>query len=164
MYSVSAKIDIAATPESVWQALMDFASYRNWHPFVEMDGTAVAGQTLRFVYRNDPQAATGIDSTALITRVEAPHHFALEFGVKGLAMLEEWYALERTAGGTSLTHGVNFRGIIPYLVVPFVRRLLRRKMAFPIQRLAQYLTPRRTKPKPDTFKTPRHRGHPLRRR
>lgn len=164
MFSVSAQIDIAATPERVWQSLMDFASYRDWHPFVEMEGAAVAGQTVGFVYRNDPQAATGLDSTALITRVEAPHYFALEFGIKALALIEEWYALERTAGGTSLTHGVNFRGIISYLVVPFVRKRLVRKMAFPIQKLGRYLMPKRTKPKPNTFENSRRRSHPLHRR
>lgn len=164
MFSASAQIDIAATPKRVWQALMDFPRYRDWHPFVEMEGTAVVGQTVGFIYRNDPQAAAGINSTALITRVEAPHYFALEFGVKGLAMMEEWYALEKTAGGTSLTHGTNFRGIIPYLVAPFVRKLLVRKMAFPIQKLGRYLMPKQTKPKPNTFKNPRHRSHPLHRR
>ena len=164
MLSSSSQIDIAATPERVWQALMDFPHYRDWHPFVEMDGPAVVGETVRFVYRNDPQAATGIDSTALISRVEAPHYFAIEFGVKGVAMLEEWYALEKTAGGTSLTHGANFRGIIPYLIVPFVRKLLVRKMAYPIQKLGQYLISKQAKPKPSAFKNSRRRSHPLHRR
>lgn len=64
----------------------------------------------------------------------------------------------------AMTHGVNFRGIIPYLVVPFTRKLLVRKMAFPIQKLGRYLMPKGIKPKPNTFKNRRHRSHPLHRR
>lgn len=44
MFSASAQIDIAATPKRGWQALMDFPRYRDWHPFVEMEGTAVVGK------------------------------------------------------------------------------------------------------------------------
>jgi len=44
---ISASIDIQASPEQVWAALVDFESYKTWNPFIqEGSGQVIAGSTL----------------------------------------------------------------------------------------------------------------------
>jgi hypothetical protein len=44
------EIEIDAPPEKVWQALVDFASYPDWNPFIrEVSGELAEGQSLRLV-------------------------------------------------------------------------------------------------------------------
>ncbi|MGI8647403.1 MAG: SRPBCC domain-containing protein [Acidimicrobiales bacterium] len=47
MRHISASIDIQASPEQVWAALVDFESYKTWNPFIqEGSGQVIAGSTL----------------------------------------------------------------------------------------------------------------------
>ena len=45
MRTMSAAIDIDATPAEVWAVLTDLSSYHEWNPlFVEADGTVAEGK------------------------------------------------------------------------------------------------------------------------
>jgi hypothetical protein len=47
MREISSSIDIAASPEQVWDVLTDFAGYNTWNPFIrEGAGEAVVGGEL----------------------------------------------------------------------------------------------------------------------
>lgn len=48
MLTLRTHIQIAATPERVWNILMDFPSHRQWNPFVRsLEGTSRVGETLK---------------------------------------------------------------------------------------------------------------------
>ena len=50
--TLQADIEIQATADQVWDALADFAAYRDWNPFiVEASGTALPGQRLKLRMR-----------------------------------------------------------------------------------------------------------------
>jgi len=44
---ISTSIDIACTPERVWDVLSDFSAYGEWSNFSRVDGTPVLGSKLR---------------------------------------------------------------------------------------------------------------------
>jgi hypothetical protein len=51
-------IEIDATPEAVWEVLVDFASYPDWNPFVRrIEGVPVRGERLRV--RIEPPGSRG---------------------------------------------------------------------------------------------------------
>lgn len=159
MFSVSAHLDIAAAPERVWRALIDFERYRAWHPFVDIEGVAGEGNKIEYFYRKDPAAPRNWSIDAMINRLEDQQHFAINFGIAGLCHIEQWYALEPIPIGTRLTHGGTFRGVVPFLAGRFVRKRMRPIYLLPLQRLARRLEPRPAAAKP----TPKLANKPVRR-
>ena len=137
MISVRAEVDIAVSPERVWRVLMDFAHYRNWHPYVEMEGTPALGAEVDFYFRNKPQAPRGWKIEARVTQLEPASNFAYRFGIAGLCMVEQWYALERIPDGTRVTHGSDFRGMMPMITGSLIRKRLLLLHKVPVERLAQ---------------------------
>lgn len=59
MLSVRAQVDIAVSPERVWRVLINFAHYRKWHPFVELEGSPSLGGDIDFYFRRNPKAPRG---------------------------------------------------------------------------------------------------------
>lgn len=135
MISLISHIDVPASPARVWQVLTNFAGYREWHPFVELEGEAVEGAKITFTHRN----ARGIRQAraeAELTRVTPAEHLALEIGLPRFGSIKEWYALEAVAGGTRLTHGVEFGGMLSFFA-RFIRKRLDGYFRAPIISLAR---------------------------
>lgn len=49
MRQINTTIDIAATPERVWQILTDFAAYPDWNPSMRPSGVPRAGERLHII-------------------------------------------------------------------------------------------------------------------
>ncbi|HEX2156760.1 MAG TPA: SRPBCC domain-containing protein, partial [Actinomycetes bacterium] len=57
--TLQAEIEIQASAEQVWEALTDFAAYRDWNPFiVQASGTARPGHRLELRMRLNDRTMT----------------------------------------------------------------------------------------------------------
>ena len=137
MFAVSSAIDIAVGPERVWRVLMDFANYRSWHPYVELEGSPVLGGGIDFYFRNNPDGPRGLKGSACVSQLEPDKRFGFKLGVPVLCMMEQWYALEATDGGTRVTYASNFHGALPAIMGGLVRKKLLLLHRVPIERLAR---------------------------
>lgn len=139
MTTISAQIVVLATPEAVWQVLTDIANYRAWHPFVELDCVIEAGNEIEYYLRTDPNKPRVAPVTATITQCDEPIRFSLQFGRRGVCMIDQWYALDEVPNRTRVTQASNFRGLLPLLAMPFVRKRLFGFLDAPVQGLARRL-------------------------
>ena len=117
------EIDIAATPQRVWQVLGDLAAYREWNPFiVEASGRLAAGD--RLTLRMQPVGGRAMTLRPTLARVDegALLRWTGRLGVPGLLDVDHRFVLEATGSGTHLTQEEDFRG----LLVPFVAGTLDR--------------------------------------
>ena len=55
MATIITEVDVAVPPDRVWQILMDFERYREWHPFIELKGVAVEGGEVAYTLRKNPR-------------------------------------------------------------------------------------------------------------
>lgn len=154
MISVHAQVDIAAPPERVWRVLMDFAHYRNWHPYVEMRGVPILGGEIDFSFRNKPATPGSWKTEVTVTQLEPPSNFAFKFGIAGLFTMEQWYSLEEIPDGTRVTHGSNYGGFLLAIPGNFIRKRLLSVHQVAIERLARgFVTSNKPKPQ-QAAKTP----------
>lgn len=147
MISVRAQVDIAVSPDRVWRVLMNFAHYRNWHPYVEMEGVPILDGDIDFSFRNKPAAPRGWKTKVTVTQLEPPSNFAFKFGISGLFTMEQWYSLEEIPDGTRVTHGSNYRGFLPFIAGKLIRKRLLLIHEVAIERLARGFV-NSNKPKP----------------
>ncbi|MEL6720409.1 MAG: SRPBCC domain-containing protein [Bacteroidota bacterium] len=111
-------IKIEATPEQVWQQLLDFESYSEWNPFItEISGSAVVGERIKI-------NAGGMKFTPVVLANRKNEEFrwlgSLLF--KGLFDGEHRFLLEEDqTGNTILHHSEKFKGL---LVPVFKKKLL----------------------------------------
>lgn len=115
MTEIVSSVEVNAAPARVWQVLTDFRNYRDWHPYIELDGIAEEGTQVAYAIRRTPKSSRLIRSEATITRLEPALHLRFKLGITGLTWMEEWYALESAGNGTLLTHGVEFRGLLSFI-------------------------------------------------
>ena len=124
MRTIHTTIDIDASPEAVWDVLVDFPSHATWNPFfASVEGEAEVGATLRIVARKD-DGSEGIGFRPVVLDA-APGRRLRWKGkllVRGLFDGTHDFRLEALDGGrTRLHHGEEFRG----LFVPLFGRILR---------------------------------------
>ena len=155
MVEIISHVEVNAPPERVWQLLMDFEHYPEWHPFVRLGGSAAEGAVISYANRWKPKSSRFVKSEATITRLDPNVHFGLKLGVPGLSWLDEWYALEATDSGTRLTHGVDTRGLLS-LFVRLNRKRLTLYFQFPILNIARRFA--KPAPKPAVPAKPVRKG------
>lgn len=122
MLTLRTEIQIAATPERVWNILMDFPAHAQWNPFVRsLEGTPLVGETLKVFIQ--PPGGRGMQFHPKVLAVET----AREFRWKGKLLLpglfdgEHLFLLERAPNGDVLfTQGEIFSGVL----VPMMKRSL----------------------------------------
>jgi hypothetical protein len=116
MRSISAAVDIAATPQQVWAVLADLDAYQEWNPFIQSaSGELTVGSrlTLRMV------PAHGRALTFRPKVLDAQPGVLLRWigrlFVPGIFDGTHQFALENHGGHTRLTQSEIFRG----LLIPF---------------------------------------------
>ena len=116
--TITTRIDIAADPHTVWAVLTDFASYVEWNPFMSRaEGTPEVGS--RLVIRLSPSGGRGMTfkPTVLVATPGRELRWLGKLGVGGLFDGEHFFVLDRdTDGGTRMTHGEKFSGILVSLM------------------------------------------------
>ena len=113
------EIEINATPDQVWEALMDFDSYSEWNPFVQSaSGNQVPGETLKIYIK--PPKGMGMTIKPKVKKVEPGSEFRWKgkMLISGLFDGEHIFELRPTDNGCHFTRREEFTGI---LVSPMLR-------------------------------------------
>lgn len=139
MIEVAADIVIGAAPDRVWRTLTDFARFRQWHPFLELEGVPEKGTKVHYWFRLKPDGPRQWDTTAWITELETQRALVLELGIPFLLRIEERFELSREANGTLLKHIARFRGLLPAMMPrKFIQRRAIHIYRTPIEWLQRY--------------------------
>ncbi|GAA5037462.1 hypothetical protein HNP84_003135 [Thermocatellispora tengchongensis] len=123
MRTIDTSIVIEAPPQAVWDVLADFAGYAEWNPFiVRAEGEAVAGSVLSLHIR--PPGGAGMTHHPTVLVAEPARHLRWlgKVAIPGLLAARHDFILEPHGQGTLVRHREVFTG----LLVPFLRRTLRR--------------------------------------
>jgi hypothetical protein len=122
MLTLRTEIQIAATPERVWNILMDFPNHGQWNPFVRsLEGAPLVGETLKVSIQ--PPGGRGMQFRPKVLAVEAAREFRWKgkLLITGLFDGEHFFRLDRMPNGTVLfTQGEIFSG----LLVPLMKKSL----------------------------------------
>ena len=113
MKRIETQIAIAAPPERVWAILTDFPAHASWNPFI----TAISGEPRqggRLAIRVEPPGGRGMNFRPRLLAVEPGRELRWlgRLFVPGLFDGEHYFLLEPAAGGTRLTHGEKFSGLL----------------------------------------------------
>jgi hypothetical protein len=116
-------VEIAASPEQVWQVLTDFDAYPEWNPFV----TSIAGQAqtgAQLVVRLQPPGGRGITMRPRVQAADRARRFSWigHLGVRGVFDGTHEFLLAGGDGSTTFTQRETFTGAL----VPLTGRLLAR--------------------------------------
>src|SRR5215469_12722668 len=126
MRSISATVDIAATPERVWAVLADLAAYPEWNPFIRSASGELA-KGARLTLRLVPPGGRPMTFRPTVLAVQ-PGELLRWIGrliVPGIFDGTHQFTLEDLGGTTHLTQSETFRG----LLVPFTRTTMTRTEA-----------------------------------
>lgn len=112
--TISTDVDIDAIPERVWEVLTDFASYRDWNPFMDrVEGDAQVGRKL--VVHMSPPGGRGMTfkPTVLVATPGQELRWLGKLAFGGLFDGEHSFVLSRQPDDTTrLTHSESFRGLL----------------------------------------------------
>ena len=118
MTDVLTSLTIAAPPERVWDVLTNFAAYPEWNSVISKARAELReGGKLRF--RIKIEATPEIGFSARIVRCEPGRELAWRGGaplLPALAWGEHYFRLSPCEGGTLLTHGERFGGLLALLL------------------------------------------------
>ncbi|MGA4727309.1 SRPBCC family protein [Micromonospora taraxaci] len=116
--TISTTIDIAASPQAVWEVLTDFAAYPDWNPFMRrIEGVPRVGSKL--VVHLSPPGGRGMTfkPTVLAANPGQELRWLGKLGVGGLFDGEHSFVLTANADGTThLVHGERFSGLLVALL------------------------------------------------
>jgi hypothetical protein len=134
------EIDVAATPERVWQVLTDFDAYSQWNPFMtEASGRPVLGERLTIRMQPDGGRAMTFRPTV---REAVPQRRLRWLGhllVPGIFDGEHSFTIEPLDDGTvRLVQREDFRGVL----VPLLARSLDRRTLPAFERMNRALKQR----------------------
>lgn len=112
--TISTTIDIAASPQAVWEVLTDFAAYQDWNPFMRrIEGAPQVGTKL--VVHMSPPGGRGMTfkPTVLTATPGQELRWLGKLGIGGLFDGEHSFVLTANADGTTrLTHSEHFSGVL----------------------------------------------------
>lgn len=119
MKSLRTEITIDASPEKVWNVLMDHPQYATWNPFItQVSGNAQEGQHLEVTISPDGQKPMKFTPEVLVNKDQLEFRWLGKLFVKGLADGEHYFQLEQTEDGkTRFVHGEHFTGLLAGVLV-----------------------------------------------
>lgn len=111
MKTISATIEIDATPAEVWAVLTDLASYPKWNPlFPEASGELAAGK--RITLRSRPSSGRPMTIRPKIVTVQPDVELRWISSLPGIIGGEHAFTLTPAGGGTRLQQSETFRGLL----------------------------------------------------
>jgi len=115
-------IVINASPDEVWKALTDFASYPDWNPFIRsIKGTPAPGNTVQVTLQPPNSKPILMKPRVLAFEEQKELRWVGSLGVPYIFDGEHVFRLqENTDGSTTLHHFERFRGIL----IPFLTTLI----------------------------------------
>ena len=111
MKEVRTEIELKASPERVWQTFTDFASFRDWNPFIkEAEGELKVGSKLRIVLQ--PPGGRRMEFRPEVLSVVANSEVSWRGRIPGVFTGEHRFTLERTSDhGTRFVQRSTFAGL-----------------------------------------------------
>ncbi len=119
--SIKTQVDIAARPEQVWLALMDFSSFPSWNPFIKsIKGVPRIGERLTVVIQ--PPGLSPQTFRPRVIAADTNKRFAWRgaLPIPGLFSGEHCFSLSLAQGGTRFIQSETFSG----LLLPFLKSAL----------------------------------------
>src|SRR6266702_3623228 len=121
MRTISATVDIAATPQQVWAVLTDLDSYPQWNPFIRSaSGQLTEGATLTLRLVPAQGRAMTFRPKVLAARPGVLLRWIGRLLLPGIFDGTHQFALEDLGGRTRLTQSETFRGVL----VPFTGKTI----------------------------------------
>ncbi|MEM8523865.1 MAG: SRPBCC domain-containing protein [Bacteroidota bacterium] len=112
-------IKIKATPQQVWQQLMDFESYSTWNPFItQISGQAAVGEQLKI-----NAGGMQFQPTVLVHEENRAFKWLGSLLFKGIFDGAHRFVLEEQSGATIFHHSEVFKG----LLVPVFKKKLKKE-------------------------------------
>lgn len=102
---------IAAPPKQVWEVLIDFAAYDQWHPYLTIDGRAKRFGWVSIASRKLASPDATARARAIILRLDAEKSFEYVTGNPFALLTKRWFHLQPHPSGTLLRHGIRFTGL-----------------------------------------------------
>jgi len=123
--------DIAASPKTVWQVLIELSRYADWHPTMSLDGAAPELKPgARLPLRLSGGTAGDQMFTAELTQVTPPHLLAWEGGVPDVFFGRHTFELQALPGdGTRFTDTERWSGAMAASVIAEQRAALEQEYA-----------------------------------
>ena len=112
MTSITASIDIAATPAAVWKVLMDWKAYSEWNPtLVAIEGQQRKGSTIT-VSTASPVGTLAI--SAVVTRIVINSSITWQSKMKLSGLFDRDHIIELSPdpAGVRVTQTQTFSGIL----------------------------------------------------
>ena len=121
MKKIKTEIIINASPEKVWNELLNFSAYSEWNPFILIEGEAVEGSRLKNTMTLEGQKPQVFKPQVLEVDENKAFRWEGHLLVKGLFDGEHYFLLEDIGNGTTrFIHGENFRGILSGLIMKMI--------------------------------------------
>jgi len=130
---IHTEIDIDASPDAVWEVLVDFASYPEWNPMVrKAEGEVRVGARLSLHYEPEGQKKRNFRPVLRVVEPGRELRWTGKPEVRHLFESEHIYILTETLPGkTHLDHDMIFWG----LLIPPVKNILEKATRQPFNNL-----------------------------
>jgi hypothetical protein len=121
MRTISASVDISASPQEVWAVLADLQSYGEWNPFIQSaSGQLAEGATLTLRMVTSQGRAMTFRPRVLVAKPAAMLRWIGRLIIPGIFDGTHQFALEDLGGQTRVTQSETFRGIL----IPFTGKII----------------------------------------
>ena len=122
MHHLQTEILIDATPQAIWNVLMDFESYPGWNPFIiSIEGRAQVGQSITARLQPPGQKVSTFSPTVQVVEPQKEFRWEGKLFIKGLFDGQHYFQMEPVGENqTRFIHGEYFKGL---LVRPLMRMI-----------------------------------------
>lgn len=135
MFIVENSVRLPAPLPRVWRAISEVDRFRFWHGLVAMKADPDNPRKIVVNFRKHPRIASDAD----IVRFEPPAVFAWRMAMKPLFEWQEEFHLERSPAGTQLTHRVQIRGWLSFIMRFVSKEKMRQSLETSDRSLGRYL-------------------------
>jgi uncharacterized protein YndB with AHSA1/START domain len=115
MLTVEHDIALLARPGAVWRVLTNFEGYRNWHPYIRLDGEPVADSAIDYIFTSKLIGRRAVPMPARVTKLDPEHVLSWRMRFRPWLEQEETYLLKPHPLGTLLVHRLVYRGLLSSL-------------------------------------------------
>ena len=122
MHHLETEILIEATPQELWNVLMDFESYPDWNPFItSIEGNVQVGQSITVFLQPPGQKVSTFSPKVLVVNPQKEFRWEGKLLIKGLFDGQHYFQIEPVGDNqTRFIHGEYFKGL---LVAPLMRMI-----------------------------------------
>jgi len=122
MRNLETDVTISASPEVVWDILMDHEAYPEWNPFIiQISGPTQPGENLTVNLKQPDGKSMEFKPLVLANEREKEFRWIGKLFVKGIFDGEHYFLLESAGPNEShFTQGENFTGILSGLMMKMI--------------------------------------------